>query len=311
MAAYPPGSIFKTVVSLIALEEEQTTIKRTIPCFGGYYYGGRIRPACHAHPTCHTIDQAIQHSCNAYFAQVFRDIIDMEGYTKPQKGLSEFNHHLNKFNLGRTLDIDFPQESRGDYYDDAAYKELYKDNNNGAWFSPYIMSVGIGQGEVTLTTAQMANLAVIIANKGTYRIPHLAKAFVEDGQVVDIPEKYLEDIAVDIKEEHFLPIIEGMEKVVTSGTARSALTPGIAICGKTGTAENPHGEDHSIFFAFAPKDDPQIAIAVYVEHGRFGGTIAAPIASLLIEKYINDSIAPARKYREDYVLNYKSLNTTP
>jgi penicillin-binding protein 2 len=102
-----------------------------------------------------------------------------------------------------------------------------------------------------------------------------------------------------------------MEKVVTSGTARSALTPGIAICGKTGTAENPHGEDHSIFFAFAPKDDPQIAIAVYVEHGRFGGTIAAPIASLLIEKYINDSIAPARKYREDYVLNYKSLNTTP
>ncbi|MEM1328222.1 MAG: penicillin-binding protein 2 [Bacteroidota bacterium] len=311
MAAYPPGSIFKTVVGLIALEEEETTVNRTVPCFGGYYYGGRIRPACHAHATCTDISQGIQHSCNAYFAQVFRDIIDKKSYAEPQVGLKIFNDHLDKFNLGRKLNLDFPQESRGDYYTDSEYKELYKNNNNGTWFSPYIMSVGIGQGEVTLTTAQMANLAAIIANKGTYRTPHLAKAFVEDGQLVSIPEEYLINHEVDIAKEHFTPIIEGMEKVVTSGTARSAYTPGITICGKTGTAENPHGEDHSIFFAFAPKDDPQIAIAVYVEHGRFGGTIAAPIASLLIEKYVTDTIAPARKYREDYVLNYKSLNTTP
>lgn len=309
MAAYPPGSIFKTVVALIGLSEGATTINRTIPCYGGYYYNGVIRPACHAHPTCHTIDQAIQHSCNAYFAQVFRNIVDQDGYTNPSSGLNAFNSYLDAFNLGKKLGIDFPQESRGDFYTSADYRDLYKDNNNGTWYSPYIMSVGIGQGEVTLTTLQMANVAATIANKGNYKIPHLAKSFIENKERRSIPEKFLQTHSVGIDTAWFTPIIDGMERVVTAGTARRALIPEIAICGKTGTAENPHGEDHSIFFAFAPKDDPKIAIAVYVEHGKFGGTIAAPIASLLIEKYLTREISDKRKYREDYVLNYQSLNT--
>lgn len=309
MAAYPPGSIFKTVVGLVGLSEGVTNINRTIPCYGGYYYNGVIRPACHGHPTCTTIDQAIQHSCNAYFVQVFRNIVDQDGYTNPSSGLDKFNSYLEAFNLGEKLGVDFPQESRGDFYTSADYRDLYKNNNNGTWYSPYIMSVGIGQGEITLTTLQMANVAATIANKGNYIIPHLAKSFIENKEAYPIPEKYLATQSVGIDTAWFTPIIDGMERVVTAGTARRALIPEIAICGKTGTAENPHGEDHSIFFAFAPKDDPKIAIAVYVEHGKFGGTIAAPIASLLIEKYLTREISEKRKYRENYVLDYQSLDT--
>jgi len=308
MAAYPPGSLFKPVVGLIALQEGVTSVNRTIACYNGYYYNGLIRPACHSHPTCHTISQAVQHSCNAYFAHVFRNIVDKEGYTNPEEGLGIFNSHLKEFGIGHRLNIDFPQEKGGNYPTPYYYDKVYKGEN---WYSPYIMSLGIGQGEMLLTTMQMANVASIIANKGQYYTPHLAKKFIKDGTEYSILERFAKSQEVSIDEQHFAPIIDGMEKVVSAGTARSALIPEIAICGKTGTAENPHGEDHSIFFAFAPKDDPKIAIAVYVEHGRFGGTIAAPIASLLIEQYLNEErkIDPKRQWREDYVKNYKSLET--
>ncbi|MEL6720913.1 MAG: penicillin-binding transpeptidase domain-containing protein, partial [Bacteroidota bacterium] len=306
MAAYPPGSLFKPVVGLIALQEGVTNANRTIACYNGYYYNGLIRPACHSHPTCHNIGQAVQHSCNAYFAHVFRNIVDKEGYTNPEEGLSIFNDYLKEFGIGHRLEIDFPQEKGGNYPTPYYYDKVYKGEN---WYSPYIMSLGIGQGEMLLTTLQMANVASIIANKGYYYTPHLAKKFVKDGEEQAISEQYSKVKRVSIDEQHFPPVIEGMEKVVTAGTARSALIPDIPICGKTGTAENPHGEDHSIFFAFAPKDDPKIAIAVYVEHGKFGGTIAAPIASLLIEQYLSPDrkIDPKRQWREDYVKNYKSL----
>ncbi|MEM9888199.1 MAG: penicillin-binding transpeptidase domain-containing protein [Bacteroidota bacterium] len=306
MAEYPPGSLFKPLVSLIALNEKVTTVNRTVPCYNGYYYSGRIRPACHAHPTCTNISQAIQHSCNAYFAQVFRDIVDKDDYTNPHYGLNIFNSYLEQFGIGERLNIDFPQEKGGSFHSSSDYTKMYK-NNNGNWYSPYIMSVGIGQGEVLMTTLQMANTAAIIANKGYYRTPHLAKQFMQDEKIIPIAQEYLDKQTVGIDTAHFQPVIEGMARVVTAGTARSALIPEIPICGKTGTAENPHGDDHSIFFAFAPKDKPKIAIAVYVEHGRFGGTIAAPVASLLIEKYLTNEISPKRKWREDYVNNYKSL----
>lgn len=302
MAKYPPGSLFKPIVALIALEEGATELQRTIGCAGGYFLNGRLGPGCHSHPTCTSIGMAIQHSCNAYFAHVFRNIVDIKGYTNPSAGLDIFNSHLDRFGLNRKLDIDFPQESKGNSPTSAYYNKIYKGEN---WYSPYIMSVGIGQGEMELTTIQMANLASIIANRGYYFIPHFGKALRKNGKVTPIYDKYRIQNFVDISYQYFEPVINGMEQVVQAGTARASYIPDIPICGKTGTAQNPHGEDHSIFFCFAPKDDPQIAVAVYVEHAGSGGRMAAPISSLIIEKYLKGKIAPERQYREDYV---KSVN---
>ena len=305
MAKYPPGSLFKPIVALIALDEGATELERTISCSGGYILNGRLGPGCHNHPTCTSIGMAIQHSCNAYFAHVFRNIIDIKGYTNPSQGLDIFNRQLDLFGISRKLDIDFPQESKGNAPTTAYFNKIYRGEN---WYSPYIMSLGIGQGEMELTTIQMANLAAIIANRGYYCIPHFGKGFRENGKskMVPINDKYTTQNRTDIDYQYFGPVIDGMEQVVIAGTARASYIPDIPICGKTGTAQNPHGEDHSIFFCFAPKDNPQIAVAVYVEHAGSGGRMAAPIASLIVEKYLKKGlIAPERKYREDYV---KSVN---
>jgi len=301
MAEYPPGSLFKPFVALVALQEGATTVDRTITCNYGYYYNGIVRPACHGHPTCRNVSMAIQHSCNAYFAQLFRDIVDRKThYKEPEEGLNIFEKYMHLFGLGETLDIDFPQEKPGNIPTTAYYDKLYGKNR---WFSPYIMSVGIGQGETLMTNMQMANLAAAIANKGSYYTPHLVQYFREGQDTLDAIGTFRELNYTGIDTVHFKPVIDGMEMVVRAGTARSAYTPEIAICGKTGTAENPHGEDHSIFFAFAPKENPKIAIAVYVEHGKWGSTYAAPIASLMIEKYLRRSIASNRKYLEQRMLD--------
>jgi len=288
-------------VALIALQEEATPVERSIACNYGYYYNGIVRPACHGHPRCRNISMAIQHSCNAYFAQIFRDIVDREThYKEPEEGLEVFTKYMRLFGLGQKLRIDFPQEKPGNIPTTAYYNKLY---GKDRWFSPYIMSVGIGQGETLMTNVQMANLAAAIANKGYFYTPHLVQHFREGQDTLDAIGTFREINYTGIDTVHFQPVIDGMEMVVRAGTARSAYTPGLAICGKTGTAENPHGEDHSIFFAFAPKDDPQIAIAVYVEHGKWGSTYAAPIASLMIEKYLRGSISPGRKYLEKRMLD--------
>lgn len=305
LAPYPPGSLFKPLVGLIALQENVTQPERTIPCQMGYFYSGKIRPACHAHPTCRTMGQAIQHSCNAYFAEVFRNIIDMNGFYNPEPGLNTFSSYLYSFGLGKTLETDIPREGKGFVPTSEYYTEEYRKKGENKWYSPYIMSVGIGQGEVTMTSLQMANLACTIANRGFFYTPHLAKVFKEEGQYQTIPDKYRVRNYVTIDREHFEPIIEGMEAVLTGGTARSSYIRGIEVCGKTGTAENPHGDDHSIFFAFAPKDDPKIAIAVYVEHGKFGGSVAAPIASFAIEKYLKGEVS---KKREWFVNQIKDMD---
>ena len=173
------------------------------------------------------------------------------------------------------------------------------------------MSVGIGQGEVEMTTLQMANLAALIGNKGRYILPHLAKGFKEeDGTVIRPNAKYQKIQQVSVNQTHFQPIIDGMEKVVLSGTAKQAYIEDIAVCGKTGTSQNA-GKDHSIFFAFAPKEDPKIALAVYIENGGFGGTYAAPIASLVIEKYLKDSIRSKKRQRlEERMLTANLVDQT-
>ena len=298
MAQYPPGSLFKTIVALIAQQEGVLNPNKTIFCNGAYYHNGQRLTGCHGHPTCSSVLQAIQYSCNAYFVTVFRDIVDMHGFYNPDKGLNTFNTYLDKFGMGRALEIDFPREGKGNYPTSDYYTKRYKQDR---WNSIWIRSLAIGQGELLATNLQLANMAAILANQGYYYIPHLAKGFKDEG--VNIPQRFKKKIEVDIALKHFQNVVDGMEQVVLNGTARRAFINDISVCGKTGTAQNPHGEDHSIFFAFAPKENPQIALAVYIENGGGGGTYAAPIASLMIEKYIRRSIHPNRAYREKRILD--------
>ncbi len=307
MAKYPPGSIFKTIVGLIAMEEEVITPDYSIFCPGYYQPGSKARAyKCHGNHRVN-MTRAVQYSCNSYFFQTFRDIVDQYGESIPQKGLSVFNDYLEKFGLGRRLEIDYPRESKGNNPLPGQYDKLYK--NKGGWNSGKIMSVGIGQGEIEMTTLQMANLAAILGNRGKYILPHLAKGF-EEGEAV-IPLRFRKVNDVGISPIYFDPIIEGMEKVVQSGTATTAYISDISICGKTGTSQNK-GEDHSVFFAFAPKESPQIAIAVYIENGGFGGSYAAPIASLVIEKYLKEEIKGKRRQQlEEQMLNANLVNQMP
>lgn len=286
MAKYPPGSIFKTLVGLIALEEGLTWPARYIPCKGAYYYGD-IKWGCHHHIPPASLALALQLSCNTYFFTLTREIIDQYSFHLPGKGLNTFAEHLYDFGLGAPIGIDYPTEKGGNVPSAAYYDKLYK--RRRGWRSPTIMSIGIGQGEIQLTTLQMANLATIIANKGSYFIPHLVKDYA-DG-VTKIEERFQKKHQVKISPEHFLPIIDGMQRVVLYGTGRKAAIPGISVAGKTGTSQNPHGEDHSVFFGFAPVDKPVIAIAVIIENAGKGAEFAAPIASLMIEKYIKKDVS--------------------
>ncbi|MBT8231131.1 MAG: penicillin-binding protein 2 [Saprospiraceae bacterium] len=287
-ARYPPGSIFKPVLSLIAFQEGVFSPKQTVQC-QGYYQYKTFKYGCHEHETPYNIQSGLLHSCNSYFFSMVRALIEKDGFYKPEIGLNTLSGHLNDFGLGQKLGVDLFFESPGFVPTSDYYKYLYR-QEEGKWYSTYIMSIGIGQGELELTTLQMANLATIIANRGWYYKPHLVKGFSSPS--VEIDEKYKIKNRVKIDQEHFVPVIEGMHKTITRGTGYKAYLPGVDICGKTGTSENSqsNGKDHSVFFAFAPKDDPKIALAVYVENAGFGGDIAAPIASLVIEKYLKKEI---------------------
>jgi penicillin-binding protein 2 len=311
MAQYPPGSLFKPIVALIGLQTGVLNPDRTIYCSGAYFFEGMRLTGCHGHPTCFDVSMGIQHSCNAYFVTVFRDIVDSEGGVhNPEAGLDVFNSYLSKFGLGSQLGIDLPREKPGNFPTSKFYTDYFNKQQEGQrWNSIWIRSLGIGQGELLMTNLQMANVAAIIANRGYYYTPHLVKGII--GNNIGVPEQFVIRHEVGIDAEHFEPVIDGMEQVALAGTARSAYIPGIPICGKTGTAENPHGKDHSIFFAFAPKDDPQIAIAVYVENAGFGGTYAAPIASMIVEKHINDSIHVSRKWLEQRMMDANLMPEKP
>lgn len=295
MAAYPPGSIFKPVLALIAMEEGVLKLNRRISCNGGYSYK-YYHYGCHNHPTAYNVPMAIQHSCNAYFFQTFRDVVEIEGFQEPELGLTRLNSYLTQFGLGQTLGIDLPSEKAGNLPGIDFYDRLY---GKGQWRSTYIMSLGIGQGELQLTTLQMANLAAVLANRGYYVTPHVLRGF-KDGTTV--PAGLTKQQRVSISSGHFDTVIEGMRRAVRAGTAVAAYIPGIEVCGKTGTSQNPHGDDHSVFYAFAPADNPRIAIAVYVENAGWGGTVAAPIASLMIEKYLTGDIMASRKWLEKRML---------
>lgn len=296
MAQYPPGSLFKPVVALIGMQTGVLSPSRGISCSGAYYVGGMRLTGCHNHPYCSDVETAIQYSCNAYFVTAFREIVDNEGgFYNPQKGMDVFNSYLKKFGLGSPLGIDLPREKGGFIPSSVFYDDKFEKQQAGQkWNSIWVRSLGIGQGELLLTNLQMANLAAILGNRGYYYTPHLVKVIM--GNEFNVPKEFTTRHETGIEKKYFDIVANGMEKVVLAGTARLAQVPEISVCGKTGTAENPHGKDHSIFFAFAPKDNPQIAIAVYVENAGFGGSLAAPIASMMIEKKIKGSIDPSREW---------------
>lgn len=283
-AKYPPGSIFKPIFSLIALQEKTSYASRYIPCNGEYVINKAkgFTQKCHNHPPATNISTAIQHSCNSYYYQLMREFIEKHGYNYPGKGLQDLKKYLTEFGLGHQLGVDYGSEKSG-FIPDAAYYDRQYNYVRTGWKSTYILSLGIGQGELQLTTLQMANLAAILGNRGYYYTPHFIKKPSES-----FDPKFQEKITVSIDEEHFDPVVWGMQKVITSGTAQNAKIPNFSSAGKTGTSQNPHGKDHSVFFAFAPAVNPKIAIAVYVENAGFGGDVAAPIASLMMEKYLTN-----------------------
>ncbi|MFN8338910.1 MAG: penicillin-binding protein 2 [Saprospiraceae bacterium] len=301
---YPPGSIFKPILSLIALQKGVTWQQRGMSCFGGFRLSATKKMGCHSHAHINNISEAIQHSCNTYYLQITKDFLDQYSNKKPGRGLDTLVSYLRDFGLGDKLGLDYSYEGKGRIPDSKWYDRVYS-KEAGGWKSMWVLSLGIGQGEMELTTVQMANLAAILANRGYYYPPHFVKQYVSGKS---LPAFYTTKKKVRIDQKYFQPVVDGLEAVVTGGTARVAYVEGLDICGKTGTSQNPHGKDHSVFFGFAPKNNPKIAIAVFVENAGWGGDWAAPISSLMIEKYLNKSISPQRKYLQDKM--FKGLINT-
>ena len=282
---YPPGSTFKLVQGLIGLQEGVLTPANAYPCHNGYSYGSK-RMGCHPHASPLDLRNAVAQSCNAYFCYVFRNIIENRKFKDVKEGLDIWVEYVKSFGFGRKLDSDFLDEETGYVPTSERYNRVYR----GSWNGHTVISLSIGQGELGCTPLQMANLAAIVANRGFYYIPHIVKAI--EGQD-SLDRRFYEKQYTKVDAKHFEPIIEGMWKganVPGAGTSYRAYLPGWDVCGKTGTAQNPIGRDHSTFLSFAPKDNPKIAISVYVEHGGFGATAALPIASLLEELYLTDTI---------------------
>ena len=299
---YPPGSPFKTLTALIGLQEGVIDTQEQITCHGGYHYGGKKPLGCHHHKTPLSMVGGIANSCNAYFCTVYRRTI--EKYPSPQEGIDTWRKHLESFGLGNYMGYDLPAGKKGLIPTSNFYNKWYQ-YPKYKWYATATISNAIGQGEVLLTPMQMVNFTAAIANRGWYYKPHILKNIKG---VDTISSKYTIRYNTTIDSKHFEPVVEGMFDVYNKGTASYIRIPGIEICGKTGTAENftkINGKriqltDHSIFVAFAPKDNPKIAIAVFVENGYWGSRWAGRIAGLMIEKYLKGEIT--RKDMEDFVL---------
>ena len=305
-ASYPPGSPFKIMNALIGLQEGIISEQTSFYCYNGYRYGNRKNEfmGCHCDIFGRPIQlkTAISKSCNSYFANTYKRIVEKNN--KPSLGLDNWSAHVKSFGLGNYLGYDLPQGSPGLIPTGKYYDQMYQ----YSWNASTNISNAIGQGEVQTTPIQLANFTAAIANKGYFYTPHILKGIDE------IPienASFTERKQTTIDEKHFSPVIEAMYEVFKTGTGKWSQVKGIEICGKTGTSENytvVNGkriklEDHSILVAFAPKDNPKIAIAIFVENGGYGSRIAAPITSLMIEKYLNGKISKATKHRETRMLN--------
>ena len=299
-ASYPPGSVFKLVNGLIGLQEEVFTPETKYSCNMGYHFG-RNKLGCHAHKSPINFEESIMMSCNAYYCYVLRALLENPAYPSIDEAMDKWNEYVKSFGFGQKLGSDFPSELGGNIPDSKYYNRVYR---KGGWKATTVISLSIGQGEIGCTPLHLANLCATVANRGFYYTPHIIK----DSDNVTIDQKYKERNYTMVDTTHFHKVIGGMYRAVNSGygsggTASVAAVEGLDICGKTGTAQNPHGDDHSVFICFAPRDNPKIAVAAYVENGGFGATWAAPIASLLVEKYLNGEIGKSRKALEERMLN--------
>jgi penicillin-binding protein 2 len=298
---YPPGSTFKPLGALIALDEGLITPSYGFNCFGSYNNCGDPRKCTHAgagHAA--NLQVALANSCNSYFLQVFRMAIDNPQYGSAKNGYLKWKEYINSFGFGRQLGIDLPSENKANIPDTAAYNKDF--GNPKYWNSCYMLTLGIGQDRMTATPLQLANSMALIANDGYYYTPHFVDSIEEEDQEdkIELAKFRTKQGVTKISSDIFKVIKEGMHDVTVYGTAASVKLPGHEYCAKTGTAQNPHGENHSIFVCFAPKDNPRVAVAVVVENAGYGATWAGPISTLLMEKYLNDTLtAESEKKAED------------
>lgn len=291
MGSYPPGSTFKPTQGLILQQEGIITTGTMFPCSRGFISGG-LRVGCHGHAAPIALKPALQTSCNAYFCWGFKAMIDRHSkYGSAANAFEVWKNHLVSMGYGYKLGVDLPGESRGFIPNSKTYDKVY---GEGRWSAKSIISVSIGQGEILATPLQICNLSATIANRGWFITPHVVKEIEND----TLPSQLLARREPTVDRRYYESIAEGMRMAVTGGTCRTANLPDIEVCGKTGTAQNPHGRDHSAFMGFAPYRNPQIAVAVYVENAGFGAAFGVPIGSLIIEKYLKGSISPSRKHIE-------------
>ena len=289
MGTYPPGSTFKTTQGLIFLQEGIIQEETSFPCSHGFSYRG-LKVGCHGHASPLPLIPAIATSCNAYFCWGLYRMIGDRKYGSPQNALTVWKDYMVSQGFGYKLGVDLPGELRGFIPNAQYYDRAYR----GSWNGLTIISIAIGQGEVLATPLQIANLGATIANRGHFITPHVVKE-VEDNSLDSL---YTEVRTTGISRDYYEDIVEGMRAAVTgstgSGTCRlvGTLLPGVEACGKTGTAQNPHGKDHSVFMGFAPKDDPKIAIVVYVENGGWGATYGVPIGALMMDQYLHGKLSP-------------------
>lgn len=295
--AYPPGSTFKPSQGLIFLQEGVITESTAYPCHRGYVNG--LRVGCHGHGSPLPLKPALQTSCNAFFCWGFKNMIDKKG-TKTTDQLSKWKDYMVDMGYGYKLGVDLPHESRGFIPNADFYSKSFR---GPSWSANSIISVSIGQGEVLATPLQIANLCATIANRGYFYTPHVVKEIADS----TIDAKYKEKRGPKIDKKYYDMVAQGMRMAVTGGTCRGANLSGIEVCGKTGTAQNPHGKDHSVFMGFAPYDNPKIAVAVFVENAGFGATYGVPIGSLIMEKYLKGQISPERKGVESRMLSSNTI----
>jgi len=324
---YPPGSTFKPLGALIALDEGLITPNYGYNCFGSYGACGDPRK-CEHHNAGHAanLQLALAYSCNSYFLQVFRMAIDNPKYSSAKAGYVKWKEYMNAFGFGRKLGVDLPSENKANIPDTAQYSKDF--GNPRYWNSCYMLTLGIGQDRMTATPLQLANSMAFIANEGYYYTPHFVDSIeseTEDEAAQLAPFRTKQKVT-KIPKEYFDVIKEGMHDVTVYGTAAFIKVPGHEYCAKTGTAQNPHGKNHSLFVCFAPKDNPKIAVAVIVENAGYGSTWAGPIGGLLMEQYLNDTLTTESQLKADnlaqvdlmpqaiknwYVQNNKTAYLTP
>ncbi len=299
MGMYPPGSTFKTTQALTFLQEGIITPNTMYPCSGGFRFKG-LTVGCHAHAAPIPLVPSLATSCNAFYCWgLFQMFSNRQKYPKVQDAMTRWKDYMVSMGFGYRLGVDLPGEKRGmipnaDYYD-RAYRK--------SWNGLTVISISIGQGEVTATPLQIANLGATIANRGWYITPHVVK----DIQDEELDTLYTSRRYTMASRAQYRYVVQGMRQAVLSGTCKGADSPDYAVCGKTGTAQNPHGQDHSAFMGFAPMDNPKIAICVYVENGIWGATFGVPIGALMMEQYLKGGLSPeseekAKIYEERHLI---------